>query len=414
MKRVTITSVGLVLGAAGCGGEPPCDPSVPGSICTIAGNGENQYYGDDGPAVEAAFSLPMDSRVGPNGDLFVLDWNNHRIRKITFNDGIIHHVAGRGELGGTLDDPANNDFNHPTGLIFGPASEMLYIAAWHNSKIRSVDLETLEIFDEAGTGGRSYFGDGESAIDAVLDLPASIAWSPEGDLVIMDQANQVIRRIDSDGVIHRMAGQCVIEPPAGCGEQELVQCPDGSGKFTCDEELCGNPCTPGFGGDGGPAEEMRMSQPFGQSADPAGKIVYDDEGNLIFADTRNHVIRMIDPDGIVSTIAGTPPVDGDPQAGYSGDGGPATEAELYNPVDVDLGADGTLYLTDVYNHCVRAVNPEGVIRTVAGVCGEAGFSGDGGPATEALLKRPYGLEVHEGVMYIADTGNNAFRQVTLE
>jgi hypothetical protein len=413
MKATTGLSCIAVLGAAACGGPPPCDTSVPGSICTIAGNGENQYYGDDGPALDAAFSLPMDSRVGPDGDLYVLDWNNHRIRKISFDDGIIRHVAGRGELGGTLDDPANNDFNHPTGLLFGPDGDRLYIAAWHNSKIRTVDIDTLEVVDQAGTGGRSYFGDGGPALDAVLDLPASIAWSPEGELVIMDQANQVMRRIDQEGVIHRMAGQCVIEPPEGCGEEELTQCPGGSGKLTCDETLCGSPCTPGYGGDGGPATEMRISQPFGQSADPAGKIVYDEEGNLIFADTRNHIIRMIDNEGQVSTIAGTPPVDGAPQSGYAGDGGPATEALLYNPVDVALGDDGTLYFTDVYNHCVRAVDPEGVIRTAAGVCGEPGYAGDDGPADEALLKRPYGLEVADGVMYIADTGNNVFRQVTL-
>ncbi|HUH03210.1 MAG TPA: hypothetical protein VML75_14535, partial [Kofleriaceae bacterium] len=101
------------------------------------------------------------------------------------------------------------------------------------------------------------------------------------------------------------------------------------------------------------------------------------------------------------------------QTGYSGDGGPALEATLYNPVDLALGDDGTLYFTDVYNHCVRAIDTGGTIRTVAGVCGQPGTRGDGGPATEALLKRPYGVEIDGNKLYIADTGNNVIRAITL-
>jgi hypothetical protein len=160
---------------------------------------------------------------------------------------------------------------------------------------------------------------------------------------------------------------------------------------------------------------MRMSQPFGQSASPAGRIVYDKDGNLYFADTGNHMIRMIDTDGIVHRIAGQPPdEDGVAQKGYDGDGGPALDALLNFPVDLAFGKKHKLYFTDVYNHCVRVIDKNGDIDTVAGVCGEKGYEGDGGPATEALLKLPFGLEWADGRLNISDSGNNVVRSLLLE
>jgi hypothetical protein len=410
-----------------CGGEeetPPlveCDPTEVGTICTIAGAGKSGYDGDDGPAREARMSLPQDTLLV--GDtLFILDWNNHRIRKLE-PDGTMRHVAGRGELGGTLDDPANGDFNHPTGMLFTPGEAGIVIAAWHNSKIRTLDLATGVITDTCGDGRRAYWGDGGPAVSASLDLPVSLVWDPQGNLVVLDQANQVLRYIDPAGTIHPLYGRCVIDaaPPSGPGACASDQTPTAcapmgtlpSGKATCGDPMvtCTNPCTPGFNGDDIAAVDMRMGQPFGQSADPGGRLVFDPEGRLYFADAGNSIIRRIDPDGMVHRVAGVAPVDGRPQRGYSGDGGPATEALLDNPVDLALAEDGTLYFTDVYNHCVRAIDPAGTISTVAGVCGRPGFAGDGGPASEALLKRPYGLELTPDALLITDTGNNLIRSV---
>lgn len=413
-----------------CGGDEaePCDTEVPGNICTIAGNGSNGYdkTGDDEPlvALEARLSLPQDTLTAPDGTIYVLDWNNHRIRSLT-PDGMINWVAGIGELGGGLDDPANGDFNHPTNIIFDESGENIIIAAWHNSKIRSLNIASGEISDICGTGGRSYFGDGGTALESVLDLPASLALAANGDLIFMDQANQVIRRMDGDGNVQLVAGQCIVDAPAPAGPGpcadgvEPVQCPEGpagsSGKFTCGDpvEFCSLPCTPGYGGDDGDAFNIRIAQPFGQSATPAGRIIFDDQENLYFADTSNHLIRMIAPDGTVTRIAGTPPVDGAPQSGYSGDGGPATDALINFPVDLDFGDDGTLYFSDVNNHCVRSVSPSGTITTVVGQCGEKGFAGDNGPATEALLTLPFGLEVANGRLTVVDTGNQVIRSVLL-
>ena len=403
---------------AACGDEgntpPACDPTVPDTICTIAGSTKNGYTGDDGPATQARMSLPQDVLKAKDGTLFILDWNNHRVRSLP-GDGTIRHVAGRGELGGTLDDPANDDLNHPTGLLLEAGGTKLLIAAWHNSKLRTIDLPTGTITDSCGDGRRAYFGDGGPALTATLDLPASLARTPGGDLLIMDQANQVIRKIDATGTISRFAGKCVVDapPPTGGGPcapgVEPTPCPAPSGKFTCGGmATCGAPCTPGYAGDGGPAIDMRMGQPFGQSADPAGRIAFDAQGNLYFADTANQVIRKIDTQGIVTRVAGTPQV-----MGYAGDGGPALAAKLNNPVDLAFAPDGTLYFTDVYNHCIRKIAPDGTISTAVGICGESGFAGDGEAPEAALLKRPYGIELADGVLYIADTGNHAIRSVVL-
>ena len=411
-------ALGLILLAA-CGGDgdvpPACDPTEPNTICTIAGSTRNGYSGDDGPALEARMSLPQDTLKAKDGTLYILDWNNHRIRSLP-GDGTIRHVAGRGELGGTLDDPANDDLNHPTGLLAEAGGTRLLIAAWHNSKLRSLDLPTGTITDSCGDGRRAYFGDGGPALTASVDLPASLARTPAGDLLIMDQANQVIRKIDATGTISRFAGKCVIDamPPTGGGPcaagVDPTPCPAPSGKFTCGSmATCGAPCTPGYAGDEGPAIDMRMGQPFGQSADPAGRIAFDAQGNLYFADTSNQVIRKIDAQGIVHRFAGTPQM-----AGYAGDGGPALSAKLNNPVDLAFAPDGTLYFTDVYNHCVRQIAPNGTISTAVGQCGPAGgYGGDGGPPEAAQLKRPYGIELADGVLYIADTGNHVIRSVVL-
>lgn len=420
--------VGLALAAAGCGGggSAPCNRAIAGNICTVAGNGEEGFAEkeNEGPALDAKLSLPMDTLTAPDGTVYVIDWNNHRIRKIT-QDGIIHAVAGNGEIGGSLDDPALADFNHPTAIAFDPTGTRIYIAAWHNSKVRIIDPATGQVTDSCGDGRRAYFGDEKPAATASLDLPTSIAWDPQNNLVILDQANQVIRKVTPDGLIHRLAGNCVIDEPVPTGPGACAAgvlptaCPAPSGKTTCGDpaKWCTTACGLGYTGDEIPAIDMRMAQSFGQQADPGGRILFDKQGNLYFADSVNNLIRMIDTQGIVHRVAGQPPP---AAAGFAGDGGPALQATLNHPVDLSLAGDGTLYFTDVYNHCVRAIAPDKTIRTVAGVCGtkgpdtSKGQAVSEGKATEALMNRPYGVEwVAPDTLYIADSGNNVIRAVHL-
>jgi DNA-binding beta-propeller fold protein YncE len=423
--------LGLALGGlGGCGGGT-CDE--PGVICTIAGNGAAGYEGDDGPAVDARMSEPMDLAVAPGGELWVLDFNNFVVRAIDA-DGIIRTVVGSNRLG---DSPAPGEatipvrqaeLNHTPDLAFHDG--ILYLAAWHNSRIKRVDLSAGMLENYAGIGRRElYTGDGGPALEAAVDGPSSVAVDPDGNLVLFDQFNQVIRRVLGDGTIETIAGTCVAvgwDPVAGyqtCAPgEEPVACP-GSEKVTCgDPDLTTSGCDwggcdPAFAGDGGQAIAARFNQPFGDSARPGGRIAFDPAGNLYVVDRLNHRVRRIDRDGIITTIAGT----GDP--GYAGDGGPATEAQLTRPVDVEVAADGVVYVADTGNHCVRAIDRAGVISTVAGRCvhtaweGESRegptFSGDGGQAVEADLDTPYGIELAGDRLYIADSWNHRIRVVSL-
>jgi hypothetical protein len=248
---------------------------------------------------------------------------------------------------------------------------------------------------------------------ASLDLPSSIALDPVGNIVIMDQANQVVRMVDGSGTMHTIVGKCVIDLDSPCAPGVQPVLCTGSDKFACGDPAteCSKPCSPTFAGDGGPALEARLGEPYGQAADPAGRVVYDHAGNLLIADTDNNRIRKVDTAGIITTIAGTG------QAGYSGDGGPGNQAQINRPVDVAIGSDDTLYFTDVFNSCIRKIDPAGIISSVVGQCSsnpdDRGFAGDGGPPLEAKLNRPYGIDLVGNKLYVSDSYNNRIRVVNL-
>lgn len=363
-----------------------CTPRA-GTICTIIGNGE-AGVGVDGIAGTASRTyLPQDMTLGPDGRLYFLDWNNHVVR-MQAPDGTVRTVVGTGELSDGVDPPIPPGaprvpspalrfrLNHPTNIAFDPQGRML-IAAWHNSMIKrvtNVGMANSMIEDLCGTGGRNFGGDGGPAINAVLDLPVGVLVSPSGEVLIADQANQRIRRVDGMGVINTIVGNGMA----------------------------------GFAGDNGPALMAQLRNPIGQAANPAGRIDMDSVGNLYIADTGNNVIRRVSASGMITTFAGTG------TAGATGDGGPATMAALNQPTDVEVGPDGTVYIADTHNSCVRAVGMDGNIRTVAGRCGMRGFAGDGGSPTLAQLDRPNGVETDTaGRLFIADTYNQRIRVVVM-
>mgnify|MGYP002632548813 CR=1 FL=1 len=408
--------------ASGCAAEAdPCGDKIPGTICTFMGTG-TAGLGHDGVAPEAVrLYWPQDLAFGPEGHPYVLDWNNHRVRTVD-DDGLVRTVVGTGELGDAPDgDATATRLNHPTHVAFDPTGRLI-LSAWHNSKVAKVDVANNHFEAICGTGGRDYGGDGGPAIDAVLDLPVATVFDSQGRMIIADQGNQRLRRVEHDGTIDTIFGPnkdwidpsqayvCAAgtKPPVGCKICKASE----AGDPACKVEPRKRPV--GFAGDGGKGGDARMFSYFSQAAAPAGRIAIDDKDAIYIADTGNHRIRKMDNAGNVSTVAGSGASVYTPEdpGGFSGDGGPATTARLKQPRDVAVGSDGTIFIADTENHCVRAVSPDGIIRTFAGVCGRKGDGAAGGAANQTRLNRPHGVVIGpDGSLYIADTDNHRVRVV---
>lgn len=339
-----------------------------GTISTIAGNGNGVFTGDGGPATAAALQAPNGLAVDQNGTVYVADFGNSRIRRISAN-GTIDTYAGNGTLGFSGDGgPAvNAQFLAVTSTHQGLAIDAggnLYIADPDNSRIRKVTPQGI-ISTYAGKGPSLFGGDGGSATQAGLTLPGGLGIDAAGNLFISDQNNSRIRRVTPAGVISTVAG---------------------NGSFT-------------YSGDGGPA--VNAGTPFPVS------VIADAAGNFYFADLGSHRIRKVDPAGTVTTIAGNG------SGGFSGDGGPATSAMISSPKGMDVDSAGNLYFADTNNNRIRRVSAAGQISTVAGT-DPPGFSGDGGPGTSARLSLPRDVKLDaQGNLYIADAGNNRIRKVTV-
>ena len=236
----------------------------------------------------------------------------------------------------------------------------------------------------AGKGDDGFSGDGGAAIDAEIDWNPEVAVGPDGTIYFSDPGNHRIRKIDPQGIITSIAGSGEITDWCG-GYDE-----DENGWIVTDRSIPVN-------GDGGPAVDALLCNPTGIDLGP--------DGSVYFIDSYSRV-RKIDPQGIITTVAGGV---GDP--GYAGDGIPATEAVFDTPSGVAVGPDGSVYISDRRNDRVQKVGPDGIIQTVAGN-GSPGFSGDGGPATAAQLQWPAEIAVGpDGSLYIGEVSNYRVRRV---
>ncbi|NIR39833.1 MAG: hypothetical protein GWO04_33675, partial [Actinobacteria bacterium] len=280
---------------------------------------------------------------------------------------------GDGPIGGITSEGAPGEdwqLNHPTNLLLSPEGKVI-IVAWHNHKILEVDPTDGYVHATSG-GGAGFSGDGGDASGALFKQLNDATYDDAGNLYILDQQNQRIRRIDTAGIIDTFAGTGDI----------------------------------GDGGDGGPCSAAEFYWAVGSNPNPSGGIVHH-EGKLYVSDTENHRVRVIDLEtGIIDAFAGT----GEP--GYSGDGGPAVDAAIRAPRDLEVGPDGDLYFVETDNAVVRAVDLEsGEIRTVVGT-GELGLGEEGLLATETMLRRPFGLAFDpEGNLYVMDSLNNRIVKV---
>jgi len=333
-----------------------------GIVSTVAGNSTYGYSGDGGAATAAQLNTPNGVAVDGAGNLYIADTNNHRIRQVT-PAGTISTVAGTGTSGSTGDGgPATSArLNYPTGVTLDPSGN-LYIADQNNNKVRKVSGGTITTL--AGTQGNSFSGDGGPATNANLFAPYSVAVDSSGNVHIADTADYRVRKVDPAGTISTFAGNGLYR----------------------------------FAGDGGPGTSAQLSSPRVAVTDAAG--------NIYIADNANSRVRKIAPGGAITTIAGTGVY------GYSGDSGPATLAMLRYPSGLALDSGGNLYVSDQDNHRVRKIDASGVITTVVGT-GAAGFAGDAGPATAAQLNSPHAIASDAaGNLYIADTNNRRIRKVT--
>ena len=339
-------------------------------IDTLAGNGQEGYSGDGGPAAQATFRGPSGLAVDSGGNIFIAEYYNHVVRKVDTR-GIITTIAGSVQgLGGDGGPATQARLNSPRKIAPDNAGN-IYLVDGANHRIRKVDSTGI-ITTVAGKNDCDYWGgasgDGGLATQACLgDLVMDLALDGAGNLYIVDGRNNLIRKVDTNGIITTVAG---------------------NGQY-------------GFSGDGQPATLARLSSPR--------SIAVDDLGNLYIGEGPNsNRIRKVNAGGIISTFAGNGQTGFDV---YSGDGGAAIQAGIASPSSLALDRVGNVYLSSDWGTRIRKVNTQGIITTVAGTSQE-GFSGDGGPALQADLKWPFSLALDSpGNIYVTDWGNQRVRKI---
>jgi sugar lactone lactonase YvrE len=433
-----------------------------GIIRTVAGNNTAGFSGDGGPATSASLNFPWSVAADARGNFYIADSNNDRIRKVS-STGTITTYAGNGSFGNTgSGGPASSaSIGLPYGLLVGAGK--LYLGT---GLVWAVDLKTEIITITAGNGGFGFNGDGNTALSTSFGQTDGMAFDGAGGMYVVDTSNNRLRHIPSNQIVSTTAGGDVGDGARGtsaslnfdfnfahvafdpAGNLYIVDIANArvrkvtpSGTITT---LAGTGIT-GYSGDGGPAASATLSLPQA--------VVADGNGNIYIADGGNEVIRKVDSSGTITTFlkfyttshssetaravalaidasgtiyapdgvttvwkitpsAATTLIAGVlTNAGYNGDGIPATQAWLDFPTGLAVDSTGNLYISDWLNNRIRKVDTGGIISTVAGN-GTSGFSGDGGPATSATLFLPSDVAVDaKGNFYIADWINFRVRSV---
>ena len=445
-----------------------------GDIYTLAGTGTGGYNGDEVVATTAELYYPTNVSVDNAGNLFIADYYNQRIREITCatttssggactastneTKGEIFTVAGTG-TGGYNDDSqaaTGADLSTPVGVTVDSAGD-LFIADENNYRVREVacDVSTLTctpptgdtkqfIYTIAGTGGVTFSGAADNnipATGAVLSYPIGAASDSAGNIYIADQYNCVIREVSTAGEITVFAGtlgSCGYSGNGGAATSAELSYPyrvvvdSKDDVFIADYNNCAirkvtggtistvvgkSPTTAcGYEGDSGPATAAELNYPTG--------VALDKSGNLYISDYYNQVVRVVSCLTVTSTGGTCTPKAGETAGdiytfagnnklgyGYSGDGGVATNAQLFYPWDVAADAFGNIYIADYDNNRVRKVNTSGIISTLAGN-GAGGYEADGVPATDTSVSAPTGVGVDgAGDVLIADQNNERVRLV---
>jgi len=386
-----------------------------GTISTIAGTFNNAgYSGDGGQAAKAQLTYPADLSLDAAENLYIADWGGNRVRKVS-TSGIITTIAGSSLIDFSADGPATSvQLGSPTAIVLDSANN-IFTADPRNNVVRKISSDGT-VVTVAGNTSSGYSGDGGPSSKAQVASPGALAVDTAGNLLIADYGNSRIRRIGSNGTITTIVGTGVS----------------------------------GYSGDGGQATSAQIYAPTGLAVDKAG--------NIYFTDNGNYRVRKVAANGLISTIAGVG------ISGFSGDGGSALKASLESPHALTVDSEGNVYIVD--NCRVRRVSIDGTINTVVGSSGGCsgpgavdggkatdgvvsvwdvkvdssgnlylacdtnvrrvsssgiistiaggffyGYSGDGGPATNALLFGAYGVAYDgpTGRLYVAEAGNGVVR-----
>ena len=432
VAMIRVSVFGLAFAMAGCGSNKPTPdtadtgatepdlaevmrdcPADVGNICPWAGAGYNGFNGDEAPRLDAWFSFPMSVTFHPDGTRppIMADWNNHKLREVLDDpEEGFRTVMGTNFLGDGDPDLLDSteagapgttvNLNHPTQHLWLPEG-ILLSASWHTHKLRTWDPATglvhVYLGGQPGFSGTDF---DEAGDETKLNQPKEVLLDPnDANLVyVLDMRNQRIRQLDR--------ASWIVNTIAGTGEKCIAS--EGA-------DL----------GDGGPALEACFSFPENDNPEPGGALAMNQEGTTLYiADSENHALRVMDLNtGTIDLLAGEPGTYGDVD-------GPALESRLYYPTDLLFDdATGQLFIADANNHKVRVLDiATGQMSTFAGtgapscdlergllvpaICDNQHDGGDGGPASEATLYRPFGINFDaDKNLYISDTYNHRIRVV---
>lgn len=333
-----------------------------GTLRPVAGSVTPGFSGDGGPALQARFSRPWGLALDLNRNLLIADRGNHRVRRIDLTTRVVTTIAGNGTaaFGGDAGPPANAQLNVPTHVAVGRDGS-IYIADYGNYRIRRI-VPTGSIETYAGNGQTRFSGDNGLALQAAIDAFA-VAVDADGNVYISDVNFDRVRRV--------AGGSGIISTFIGTGR-------------------------PGFSGDGAPANLAQVEEPSALAVDGT---------TLLLADRANHRVRRIDlADNVIRSIAG--------RTRFGGEGLPAVEALLSVPAGVTFDPQGNLVFSDQENHVIRRVGSDGSVVTVLGRGGSIGFGAENVPASSTQLALPAGLAFDtDGTFYFVDSGNLRVRRL---
>jgi len=411
-----------------------------GLLSLVGGNGTSGLS-SDGVMAKDAPMIPLELSVAPNGDIIVSEKEAHRIRRIDAITGLLMTVAGIGPAGiGAGGSPALAAVFGDAGPIgFDAAGNILEVESRGNQRIRRID-PSGHIFIVAGVGVGpipGFFHEGIEALQAGME-PSGVAVDPLGDVLYSDFCS--VRRVGIDGLVHTIVGPTTSIQACGFSgdggpatgallaeEQAGIKLDREGNIFIADHfnhrirrvdaatgvittfagsGAAGRGQGGGFAGDGGPATDAMLDDPY--------DVAFDAKRNVCIADPGNGRVRCVDPQGVIRTVAGNGTTYSPSQAqGNPGDGGPGIAAAL-NPLRIAFDPAGNMYIStgSSVDNRIRKLDPNGIISTVAGISGSRGFSGDGGRALDANIDVASGLAVDSsGNILLFDGGNRRIRVV---